>query len=333
MSKPVVIVGAGVIGLSIGWQLSRAGCEVIVVDRNQAGRQTSWLSAGMLAPETELGFEDETLYEFGRESMRQWPKFVEVLEADSGMEVDYRTEGILHVASDRDEAEALHRQFVFQEEQGLDVQWLTGAEAREIEPFLAPRLPAAVFSRSDHQVDNQLLVQALIAAFRRNGGVLKENVAVSSIDASKAMPVVHLADGRRIDARHVILSAGPWSRQIEGIASEKRPPVRPVKGQMLQLRMDPRASSIGRNSRYAFGVSLNGMEGMQVVDQVILHPHRGNIANPAFPEFCIGIAAAFVRRMVRGPAKEKLDIGDADMPRCPPEQGGFNRIAIPCQRE
>ena len=78
------------------------------------------------------------------------------MESDSLLSIDYRTEGILHVADDRDAAEALYRQFEFQQSQGLDVTWLTGAEAREIEPFLAPRLPAAVFSKYDRVLDELL---------------------------------------------------------------------------------------------------------------------------------------------------------------------------------
>ena len=97
-----------------------------------------------------MGFEDEALYQLSRQSMVLWPDFVKRLEEDSGVTVDYRTEGILRVADDRDEAEALKRIFEFQQSQGLDVAWLSGAEAREIEPFLAPRLPAAVYSKSDH---------------------------------------------------------------------------------------------------------------------------------------------------------------------------------------
>lgn len=239
MSKPVVIVGAGAIGLSIGWMLSRSGTDVLVLDRDRAGRQTSWLSAGMLAPETELGFEQEALYEFGRESMNRWPEFVKNLEADSGQHVDYRTEGILHVASDRDEAEALQRQYQFQLAQGLDVTWMSGAEAREIEPFLAPRLPAAVYSKSDHQVDNRLLVEALAVAFQKKGGVLRENAEVRAIEATQGGVGLVLGEGEKISAEKVILAAGAWSRAIDGIERALRPAVRPVKGQMIQLRMEP----------------------------------------------------------------------------------------------
>ena len=241
MEAPVVIVGGGVIGLAIGWRLQKAGRPTVVCDRGMAGREASWLSAGMLAPETEMGFEDEAIYRIGRESMNRWPQFVRELERDSGLSVDFRTNGILHVADDRDAAEALQRHFAFQKEQGLDVEWLTGQEAREVEPFIAPRLPGAVFSRSDHQVDNRLLVDALIAAFKKAGGTLEEHTPVKAIvpGGANEPPAAVYASGERIAAQQIIVAAGAWSRQLEGMVEAARPAVRPVKGQMIQVQMRP----------------------------------------------------------------------------------------------
>ena len=193
----------------------------------------------MLAPETEMGFEDELQYRLGRESMKRWPQYVRDLEAESGLSVDYRTEGILHVADDRDQHEALKRHFDFQKEQGLDVLWLSGAEAREIEPFLAPRLPGAVFSKSDHQVDNQMLVDALLEALRKSESVVHECRSVKAVVPDTHKPAVVLEDGSQLEGSKVVLAAGAWSRTVGGIEPEAQPPVRPVKGQMLQLNMEP----------------------------------------------------------------------------------------------
>ena len=237
MSQPVVIIGGGVIGLSIGWYLVKEGNPVIIFDKGEAGREASWLSAGMLAPETEMGFEDEALYVLGRESMNRWPGFVQALEADSGRSVDYRTNGILHVADDRDALEALRRHYDFQKELGFDVQWLTGAEAREVEPFIAPRLPGAVFSKTDHQVDNRLLVEALIEAFKKHGGRIEEHTPVEAVWTEGGVGVT-TSSGERVEAQSVVVAAGAWSRKIGGLSEEAKPAVRPVKGQMLQLRME-----------------------------------------------------------------------------------------------
>ncbi len=238
MDDSIAVVGGGTIGLSIGFELLRRNRSVTVFERDTAGRGTSWQAAGMLAPDAEIEFEERELYKLNRESLRRWPDFAARVEAASGQDVDYRDEGTLIVADDRDSAEALRRLYEFQEEQGLRVEWLTGDEAREIEPYLAPRLSAAVFAPSDHQVDNRRLVQALRAAFEAEGGVLREQTPVQAVVPDAEVPAVVTEEGERIEAARVVVAAGVWSRALEGLTPDVQPPVRPVKGQMIQLRRE-----------------------------------------------------------------------------------------------
>jgi glycine oxidase len=236
MDNDIVIVGGGTVGLAIGFELARRGEAVTLFDRGEAGRGTSWQAAGMLAPDAEIGFEELELYELNRESLRRWPDFAERVEAASGIDVDYRDEGTLIVADDRDSAEALRRLYEFQEDQGLAVEWLTGEEAREIEPFVAPRLSAAIYAPSDHQVDNRRLLRALRAAFEAEGGTLHEHTPVQALVPDAEAPAVMTEDGTRVAASAVVVAAGVWSRELEGLTPDAQPPVRPVKGQMIQLR-------------------------------------------------------------------------------------------------
>ena len=235
--KDIVIVGGGVIGLATGFELVRRGMPATVVERDRAGRGTSWQAAGMLAPDAEIGFEELELYRLSRESLRRWPAFAEAVQASSGHDVDYRDEGTLIVADDRDAAEKIRRLYEFQQEQGLEVEWLTGEEARDVEPFVAPRLSAAIYAPSDHQVDNRALLEALREAFRAEGGTLHEDTPVTAIVPDDETPAVVTEGGDRVEGAHVVVAAGVWSREIEGLTPEAQPSVRPVKGQMIQLQM------------------------------------------------------------------------------------------------
>ena len=114
MDRDVLIVGGGTIGLGIGFELVRRGTPVTIFERDKAGRGTSYQAAGMLAPDAEIEFEERTLYDVNRESLRRWPDFVDRVEAAGGRAVDYRDEGTLIVADDRDSAEALERLYTFQ---------------------------------------------------------------------------------------------------------------------------------------------------------------------------------------------------------------------------
>ena len=104
------------------------------------------------------------------------------------------------------------------------------------------RSPSTLFSPEDHQVDNRKLAQALRIAAEAAGATIHEHRPVKEIvvQSGQARGVV-LEDGTTIAADIVVLAAGAWSRTIGGLPPDRRPPVRPVKGQMLALRMDAAA--------------------------------------------------------------------------------------------
>jgi glycine oxidase len=194
------------------------------------------------AIETEPG--EEALLPLTLESQRLWPDFARELEAASSVSVEYRDEGTLNVALNRDDAEALRHSYEFQKGLGLDLEWLNAAEARRLEPHLKPGIAAAVLSRNDHQVENRCLARALIAACRAAGVELHEHCAVKEVVIGAAGARGVETEQGREDADIVVLAAGAWSREIGGIPAAHLPPVRPVKGQMLALQMDKAAPLI-----------------------------------------------------------------------------------------
>jgi glycine oxidase len=237
----VAIVGAGVIGLSVGWRLAQAGCAVDVFDRGEAGRGASWAAAGMLAACVEAEPGEEKLLALNRRSQELWPGFAAALEAASGLPVGYRREGTLVAAMNRDDAERLRADHRFQRSLGLPTQWLNGAETRQREGHLASGVIGAVYAAEDHQVDNRQVVHALAAALAKAGGRLHENVRDLALDCRGGqVAAIEHADGRHA-ADVVVVAAGPWSRAIAGLPDDAKPPVRPIKGQMLALAMDPTA--------------------------------------------------------------------------------------------
>ena len=238
INKKVLIIGGGVIGLGIGWQLAKSGASVVIYDRAEAGRAASWAAAGMLAPLAEAHNEEPELLKLGCQSLERYPQWVRELEADAEMSIGYRVEGTLIVGLEPDDTHQLRHLHTSQQELGLDVEWLTGRAAREIEPALSPRVTAAIRCATDHQVDNRRMVKALQRSFQACGGVLHENSTIESIVIENGVATgVQTHDGFQV-ADTLILAAGCWSAQIEGLPNTIVPPVRPVKGQMLALQME-----------------------------------------------------------------------------------------------
>ena len=224
------------IGLSIGWRLAEAGAAVDVFERDEAGRGASWAAAGMLAAGVECEPGELDLLALNRRSQELWPGFAADLERASGQSVGLRQEGTLVVALTRDDAAQLRFTQDFHRKHGIALEFLSGAAARQREPHLHPNLAGALFSPLDHQVDNRLVVRALIAAFRQAGGTLHEHAPVAAVDLVGGRAVGVCVGETRHAADVVVLAAGAWSAQVPGPL--RALPVRPVKGQMLALRMD-----------------------------------------------------------------------------------------------
>ena len=235
----VVVVGAGVIGLSCAWRLAQSGRTVAVIDP-APGSGASWTAAGMLAPVTEFGYGEQSLLRLNLAAARCYPDFVAELESAAGQMVGYETRGTLQVAWDSADLAALHDLHAQHRALGLAAELLTGRELRRYEPALASGLPGALFAPEDHHVDNRRLHQALAAAAVGAGAqVVTRSVGrvdVGDPDAGhERVTGVVLADGERIDAPWVVVAAGAHSRRLGGLPDYLRAPLRPIKGQTLRL--------------------------------------------------------------------------------------------------
>ena len=228
----VLIVGAGVAGLAVGWRLATAGIAVEILERGLAGRGATWASAGMIASGAELGTEKNPTAQFAREARAKWPGFARDLEAAGGCRIDYREIGSLRVAQSPIRARALESQATELARDGLAAAWVPGKELRRREPLLSPNLLGALHIRDDAQVDNRALSDALRAALANAGGVLRErcDVRALAIADGRALGVV-TADGM-LASDIVILACGAWMNLIGGIGADDLPPVKPAKGQM-----------------------------------------------------------------------------------------------------
>jgi glycine oxidase len=241
-SNPAVaVIGAGVIGLAIAWRLAQRGAEVTVFDKGAAGSGATHAAAGMLAACAEAEPGEETLVALNRASQLLWPAFARELESAASMPVGLRTEGTLVLALTADDQTRLKRDLALQNSLGLPTEWMSAAEVRRREPHLAAAIAGAIWSPQDHQVENRALAAALRKAVLAAGVSLREYTAVEQVATAKGRVTGVISGGEVIPADVVVLAAGAWSRGIGGLPPDARPPVRPVKGQMLALRMDPKA--------------------------------------------------------------------------------------------
>lgn len=232
----VVVIGAGVIGLSFAWRAAQSGLNVAVVDRGEAGAGTTFSATGMLAAAAEHEPGGSDLLPFALESQRLWPSFCAELESESGLDIDFRRSGILLAALAREEVERLRARFAYFTNSGLDCRWIGGRDLRDLEPGLRPSTCAGIHCPQDHQVDPRALVAALRRALARRGVAVVENCGDVRIERANGLVEGVSALDRFCRSRRVILATGAWTATSGLLPAGLQIPVRPIKGQALALR-------------------------------------------------------------------------------------------------
>jgi glycine oxidase len=233
-----IIVGGGVIGLASAWRLAQAGASVALLERDKhppAG--ATRVAAGMLAPVGELTFGEPDLLELTLVASELYPAFVAELEQASGVATGHEARGALHVALDRDEAEQLRRVHDLQRSMGLEAEWRSPRSCRELEPGLTPSLSGGVLAPGEGSIDPRALCAALLAALDAQGVDVRTGTEASAaLLEGTRIAGVRTSAGEELRAATVVLACGAWSGQARWLPQEARPPVRPVKGQILELR-------------------------------------------------------------------------------------------------
>ncbi|HZY76176.1 MAG TPA: glycine oxidase ThiO [Jatrophihabitantaceae bacterium] len=248
ISTDAIVVGTGAIGAAVAWRCAQRGLSVTTVDPDPA--RGAWhTAAGMLAPITELHYAEMPLLRLNLDSLARYPSFTAELSDATGLPTGYAECGTVEVAWDGADLATLRDLHAFGTGLGLKSSLLTGRELRSLEPALAAGLPGGLLAESDHQVDPRLLHTALRVAAGALGVRTMVGSASVDVQGDRAVGVV-LADGTRLGADTVVLAAGAWSQQVAGLPAELAPPVRPVKGQTLRLRLPgpPRMAHVVRGS-------------------------------------------------------------------------------------
>jgi glycine oxidase len=241
----VIIVGGGLIGSSIAFQLSTEKLRVLLLDRQEPGREASWAAAGMLAPGPDSS-DATALVPLGIESLRLYPEFVAAIEKASVNSTDFTRTGTFEVfrgpraEAQRDAMVAEFRRLA------IGAEAISLNDARKHEPSLATHEGAIAWLPDEATIDPRLLIESVLAAARQSGAEIRANCAVNALLYEREACAGVIAGGQKIAAKQVIIAAGSFCSTINDAAHEANSqrttqlrqyaPVHPVRGQMLALR-------------------------------------------------------------------------------------------------
>jgi glycine oxidase len=237
----VTVVGAGIVGCAVAYELARRGARVHVADPRTPGQGATRASAGILAPYIEGHV--SSLLKLGVRSLALYDEFIQRLTAAAGLDVEYARCGTLQVAVADGEATrlvALARELA---ESRVAHRWFEKSEVRAAEPELSAAVQGALLIPSHGYVVADSLMRALVAALTR-AGVVFETTTVTQVGSTASGACVHTSDGR-IESDAAVMAAGSWTPLIpiraglEAAGAHPTPPaVRPVRGQLLRLEVE-----------------------------------------------------------------------------------------------
>jgi glycine oxidase len=229
----VVIVGGGLVGLAVAFELARRGATVRVFDTGEPGRAASWAGAGMLAPYTEA-VDDPEFLDLCAASLAAYPEFVERVREGSGFDPKLRLDGIVNAAFDEKRFEHVSGRARDLRNAGIACDLLDRAETLAMEPALGANVVGAAVVRCEGSVDNRRLGRALLAACVARG-VLVSQVAFVGLECDERRALGVRTDRGFVPASAIVNACGAWAGSLDGVPAAFLPPVFPVKGQMLAL--------------------------------------------------------------------------------------------------
>ncbi len=248
----VVVIGGGVIGLTIARALALRGVgNVLLVERTRPGAEASSAAAGMLAPQAEANDADD-FFNLCAHSRDMYPTFVAGLREETGIDSELDRTGTLYLAFNEHDQREIERRYDWQARAGLTVQKLNPIDARSLEPRISESIRGALKFPNDIQVENRRLLTALVAANEKLGVQVTGGTTVESIRIDRGR--VQGAETSRgfVRTGQVVVSGGAWSSfiKVPGAVSPA-PRIEPVRGQMVCFDATGSSPGIPRHVIYS----------------------------------------------------------------------------------
>jgi glycine oxidase len=236
MNSEILIIGGGVIGLSLARSLKKSGAgRITILERGTPGRESSFAAAGMLAPQAETDKLDD-FFDFCHESNKLYPQFAAELLDETGVDIELDRAGTLYLAFSDEDVKEINRRYVWQKGAGLAIEYLKAEDIRRSEPFVSPDVREGLFFPNDWQVENRKLLVALQKFAELNAIQIVENAEVKNVVVRSGKAIGAETGNETFSAETIILTTGAWTSLVTVNNLDLPFKVRPIRGQMLSFQ-------------------------------------------------------------------------------------------------
>ncbi len=236
MNPEILIIGGGVIGLSIARELHKSGVSSItVLEKGRCGEESSWAAAGMIGPQAEAN-EGGTFFDMTVTSREMYPQFAADLLAETGVDIELDRQGTLYLAFTDEDVSEVHKRLKWQLKAGLPVEHLSADDARRAEPFVSTDVRGALLFPDDWQVENRKLMTALKTYADLHGIEIREDSAVEQLIVEDSRVIGSRTMTDTFYAADTILATGAWTSLIKLGDADMPLKIEPVRGQIVAFQ-------------------------------------------------------------------------------------------------
>ncbi len=233
-NSDVLIIGGGVIGLTLARALHKKGVSrITILERGSVGKEASHAAAGMLAPNAETEKADD-FFRLCNESNKLYTEFAAELKDETDIDIELDKQGTLYLALTESDSAEILRRFEWQRAAGLAVEHLTAQETRALEPFVSPDVRESLFFPNDWQVENRKLLLALEKYVLMNGIKIRENVSITNLLTENGEITGAKSETEKFFASRIVLATGAWTSLVKA-ENLVLPRITPVRGQMIEF--------------------------------------------------------------------------------------------------
>ncbi|MHA6484144.1 glycine oxidase ThiO [Paenibacillus sp. strain BS8-2] len=237
MSETILIMGGGVIGLSVALELQSRGYQTTVLESLNCGGQASGAAAGMLAPYSENMDGPDPFFQLCQDSLRLYPDWIEKVRERSSISFEYTESGSLYLTYHEADRQVLEGRLLWQRQHGSSGTLLEGDALFEMVPLLTREVKAALYTPEESHLYAPDYVRALEDGCRASGVIIHEQLGQVTVVQSQESILLEASDGRRFEGDRLVVCSGAWAQDLSS-SFDIPLPIYPIRGQICAYTHD-----------------------------------------------------------------------------------------------